>query len=333
MAAAVVGAALVPALPAAGQAYPSKAVRILTSAPGGSSDFVSRILADGLTRSLGQPVIVENRGGGVAIAEPVSKARADGYTLLIDGPTLWLPPLMQDMPYDPIRDFTPITLAGFSPNVLVVHPSLPARSVRELIAFARARPGDLSYGAAPPGSSTHLAVELFNTMAGVRTVLISYKGAGPAVIGLIRGEVQLMIPSAISVMGHVASGKLRALAVTTAEPTPLVPGVPTLASSGLPGYEAILRTGFFAPANLPADVLERLVQASVAVLTAPETRERLANAGAQAVGSSPAELGAAVRADMERWRKVIRSANIRLGERRPDARALRIASLAIPGTP
>ena len=295
----------------AAQGFPNKPIRILTSAPGGSSDFVARSLAQGLSAALGQPVIVENRAGGVAIAEPVSKAAADGHTLLIDGATLWLPPLLQSMPYDPVRDFAPITLAAISPNILVVHPSLPVKSVKELIALARARPGELSYGSAPPGASTHLAMELFNSTVGIKTVRISYKGAGPAVIALIGGEVQLMIPSASAVMGHVKSGRLKALAVTSSQPSGLAPGLPTVAESGLPGYEATQRTGLFAPARTPAPIVSRLNHEAVGFLMKPETKERFLKGGVEAAGSSAEELGAAVKADMAKWGKVIIDAGIR----------------------
>ena len=293
-----------------GQTYPTKPVRILTSAPGGTSDFTSRIVAQGLTASLGQPVIVDNRAGGVAIAEPVSKATPDGYTLLIDGATMWVPPLMQKMPYDPVSDFAPISLIVSLPNVLVVHPSLPVKSVKELISLAKAKPGALSYGSTPPGGSVHLSTELFNIMAGIKTVRISYKGAGPAVVALIGGEVQLMFSSAISVLPHMKSGRLRALGVASLKPSALLPGVPPVAAS-LPGYEAVAFFGIFAPAKTPDALIKRLNQEIVQIVNRPDVKEKFSNAGGEAVGSSPEELAAAVRTDMAKWGKVIKDGNIR----------------------
>ncbi len=293
-----------------GQAYPTKPVRIFASAPGGTSDFTSRIVAQGLTASLGQPVIVDNRAGGAAIAEPVSKATPDGYTLLIDGATLWVPPLMQKMPYDPVSDFAPISLIVSLPNVLVVHPALPVKSVKELISLAKARPGALSYGSTPPGGSVHLSTELFNMMAGIKTVRISNKGAGPAIVALIGGEVQLMFSSAISVLPHMKSGRLKALGVASLKPSALLPGVPPVAAS-LPGYEAVAFFGIFAPAKTPEALIKRLNQEIVQIVNRPDVKEKFSNAGGEAIGSSPEELAAAVRTDMAKWGKVIKDGNIR----------------------
>ncbi|MDP1538012.1 MAG: tripartite tricarboxylate transporter substrate binding protein [Burkholderiales bacterium] len=294
------------------QDFPTKPIRILTSAPGGSSDFVARVLSQQLAGPLGQPVIIDNRAGGVVIARPVSQAAPDGYTLLLDGATMWLPTLLQQMPYDPIKDFSPVTLAAISPNVLVVHPSLPVNSVPELIAFAKSRPGQLNYGATPPGGSLHLSMELFNAMAGVEIVRISYKGAGPAVTALVGGHVALAIPSARAVVAHVKSGRLKALGVTTSKPSPLMPGLPTLSDAGLPGYESTQRTGIFAPAGTPATVITRLNQEMARVLKNSAVRERMLVGGIEPVGSTPEELAEAVTTDLAKWAKIIKDAGIRI---------------------
>jgi tripartite-type tricarboxylate transporter receptor subunit TctC len=213
--------------------------------------------------------------------------------------------------YDPVRDFSPVTLATRSPGILVVNPSLPVKSVKELIALARSRPGDLNYASGASGSASHLAAELFRVKSGVRITRINYKSAAAGLVDLISGEVQLMFPVAASVAPYVKSGRLRALAVTTREPSPLVPGTPTLAAAGLPGYEAVSLGGIFAPANLPDPILSRLNQEIVRVLARDDTRERFISNGVESVGSTPAELAAAVRAEMTVIGKLIKDAGIR----------------------
>ena len=289
--------------------YPSKVIRIVTAATGGGSDVLSRLIAPGLTESLGQQVIVDNRG---AIApEIVAKAPADGYTLLVEGSPLWLLPLFRPgVPWDAVRDFTPITLAVTSPSVLVVHPSLPARSVKELIALAKARPGQLNYAAGTIGATPHLAAELFKSMAHVNIVRVGYKGTGPGVVGLLGGEVELMFPNAGSAMPHIRSGRLRALAVTTPQPSALVPGVPTL-NATVPGYESSSPQGVFAPAKTPAALVDRLSREIERVLRKPELREKFFNLGGEVAASSPAEFAAKMKADIARITKLMRDANIR----------------------
>jgi len=226
-----------------GQSYPNKPVRIVTSQPGSGNDLVSRVIAQGLTGGLGQQVIVDNRG--VIAAEIVAKSPPDGYTLVLYGPPLWLLPFMRDnVPWDPVRDFAPITLAVSTPNLVVVHPSLPVNSVRQLIALAKASPGELNYGSTA-GASPHLAAELFKAMARVDMVGVSYKGAGPALNGLLGGQVHLMFPNASTVMPHVKSGRLRALAVASAEPSALAPDLPTVARSA----EILIKSWCYIPAN------------------------------------------------------------------------------------
>ena len=241
----------------------------------------------------------------------MSRASPDGYTLLVYSGTLWIQPLLEKTPYDVARDFAPITLLTSAPNLVVVHPSLPVRSIKELIALAKARPGELNYGSSASGSSTHVAAELFKAMADVNIVRVPYKAAGQAINDLIGGQVQLMFGVVGSVAPHVKSGRLRALAVTTAQPTALVPGMPTVAASGLPGYESRSMIAMFAPAETPAPIVNRLNQEIVRVLNTTEVKEKLFKIGVEAVGSSPYELAAAMKSETARLDKVIKNAGIR----------------------
>lgn len=294
-----------------GQNYPNKFIRILTTEAGGPADLASRLIAQGIAGSLGQQVIVENRG--IIAAELVAKAPPDGYILLHYTNPLWLAPFLRDnVPYDPVRDFVPITLVVSSPNILVVHPSLPATSVAGLIALAKAKPGELNYGSSSAGAANHLAAELFRAMAGIDIVRINYRGSVAAVNGLIGGQVHLMFPTTGAATPHVRSGRLRALAVTTAEPSVLAPGLPTVAASGLPGYESASLSGMLAPAKTPATVINRLNQEIVRVLAKAEARERLFNVGVEVVGSSPEEFAATIKTEMAKWARVIKDANIRI---------------------
>jgi tripartite-type tricarboxylate transporter receptor subunit TctC len=241
----------------------------------------------------------------------VSKAPPDGYTLLIDAASFWIGPLLQETPYDPVKDFAPVTLTDSAPNVLVVNPSLPVKSVKELIALAKARPGELNYGSSSTGSTPHLAAELFNMMAGVKIVRVPFKGSGPAVISLLGGQVQLMFATAGSVAPHVKSGRLRALAVASLQPSALAPGLPTIAASGVPGYEAVAFEGMFAPAKTPVAIIDRLNQEIVRVLNRAEVKERFFNAGVETVGSTPEEFAAAIKSNVAKWGKLIKDAGIR----------------------
>lgn len=295
-----------------GQTYPNKPIRMVTSAAGGSADFAARLIAQGLTGDLGQQVVVDNRGGSVSTSVGiVAKAPPDGYTLLLYASSLWIAPLLQQVPYDPVRDFSPIILAASSPYILVVHPAVPATSVKELIALAKAKMGELNYGSSGLGTANHLAAELFNAMAGVNIVHVPYKGAGPALNALIGGQLQLMFPSAGSVTSHIKSGRLRALGVTSAEPSALAPGLPTVAASGVPGYESLLIMGIFAPAGVPAALIKRLNQEIVKVLQKADVKEKLFNSGVEAVGGSPEQLAVSVKSEMARLGKVIKDAGIR----------------------
>ncbi len=294
------------------QNFPAKAIRIVAPEAGGGADFVVRLVAQGMTGGLGQQVIVDNRGGSAAIpADLVAKASATGYTLLFHGGTVWMLPLLQSsVPYDMARDFAPLTLVANSPSFIAVHPSLAATSVKELIVVAKARPGQLNYGSAISGSTPHLAVELFKAMAGVDIVRVSYKGAAPALNAVIAGEAQVIITVAASVAPHVKSGRLRGLAITSAEPSPMFPGVPTVAAT-LPGYEAGTMHVMFAPAGTPAPIVNRLQREVARVVNGAELKEKLYTAGIEGVGSTPEQLAATMKADVARMGKVIRDAGIR----------------------
>ncbi len=292
------------------QEYPTKAIRIVSAEAGGGNDFAARVVAQGLA-GLGQPVIVENRPSGVIPGSIVAKAPPDGYTLLAYGVSLWMAPFLQDdIPYNPVRDFAPVTLIASSPGVLVVHPALAAKSVRELIALAKAKPGVLNYASTSTGSPAHLAAELFKSMAGVDIVRVLYKGAAPALIDVMSGQVQLTFGTAASSTPHIKSGKLRALAVTSPKPSAVFPGLPTLAET-LPGYQAGSIYGVFVPAKTPVVIINKLNREIVRHLQTAEVKERFLSVGVDTIGSSPGELAAAVKSDMVRLGKMIKDAGIR----------------------
>lgn len=299
---------------ACGQNFPNKIIRIFTAEAGGANDIAARLIAQGLNKRFGQPVVVENRGGasGAIAAQGVAKGAADGYTLLFFSDALWLAPFLQkDVPYDPVKDFAAITLATLSPNILVVHPSLPVKSVKELIALAKAKPGDLAYATGSTGSSNHLAGELFQATAGVKMLRVPFKGASPALNSVIGGQEQLMFASASTGWPQVKAGKLRGLAIATLQPSALAPGLPTIASSGLPGFEAASTNVMFAPEKTPAAIVNLLNQEIVAIMTQPDVKERLFNTGLDVVGNTPAEAGAKIKSEMAKWGKLIRDAGIR----------------------
>lgn len=294
------------------QSYPTSPVRIYTSEIGGGVDIVARIIGEDIAPRLGQPVVVENRGGSVSIAaQMVAKAMPDGHSILIYGSPLWLLPLLQKTPYDPLRDFAPITLAASSPNILVVHPVLPVKNVKELAALAQAHPGKLNYASGVAGASAHLAAELFSAMAQTKMVRVAYKGSAQALTAVVSGEVQLMFAVASGVPAHVNAGRLKALAVTSLIPSPLAPGLPSIAEQGLPGYEAILALGVYAPAATPVAVVDRLNLEISRTLATSAIKERLFRVGFEPVGSTAASLLAVVKADIAKWGKVIKDASMR----------------------
>ncbi len=292
------------------QHYPNKPVRIITGEAGGVTELGARIIAPALSNILGQPVIIENRTSVVSI-EHVSRAVPDGYTILMGPNSIWIDPLLRKSSWDPVRDFSPISHISSSPNIFVVHPSLPANSVAELIQLAKARPGTLNYGSSGSGTSTHLAGELLKYMAGVDIARIPYKGGAANMIALLSNEVQLSFSTAGTVTPYLKSGKLRALAVASALPSALVPGLPTVAASGLPGFESASISGMLAPAKTPATIIRRLSQEIAQLVNKPEVKEQFLKAGVEAVGSSPAQLAATMKAEIARWGPVINAAGIR----------------------
>ena len=294
-----------------GQNFPTRPIRIVTGGTGGVLDTTARLVAQGLPDSLGQQVIVENRASGLIPSEIVAKGQPDGYTLLMTGSSLWIQPLLEKVSYDVERDFSPVTLAVNAPNVMVLHPSVPAKSVQEFIALAKAKPGAFNYASGQPGTSVHMAAELLKYMTGINVVRVPYKSSGAAVIGILSGEAQLMFGTSPSVMPHVKSGKLKALAVTTAQPSQLAPGLPTMASSGLPGYVMVgAGNGIMAPPKTPASVINLLSREIVRVLNSADVKEKLFLSGIEVIGSSPAEFATAIKSDIKRGAAVIKFAGI-----------------------
>ena len=299
------------AVAADAQDYPSRPIRFVTAAVGGGIDFNARMLALGLTERLKQQVVVDNRGGTSIAEQTVAKAVPDGYTLLVHNNTVWVSPLLGPVQYDHFRELAPIALLSRSPAILVVHPSLQVGTVRELIDRAKAAPGEINYASGPVGAANHLAAELFNALAGVKLVRIGYKGGGPAINDVLAGQVKVMFATAGSVSGHVKSGKLKGLAVTSARPSPLVPDLPTVAASGVPGYEAEAIYGFWAPMKTPAAIVALLNRETVAVLKAPEVTQRFFNAGVESVGSTAREFAATIKSESARLDAVIKKAGLR----------------------
>lgn len=295
------------------QNAPGKQTQVVTTAAGGGADLVARVVAEALSAIFGQPAVVLNRPGSQVIpVMQVAKAAPDGYTLLsIGGNLFWLGPLLQGAPYDAVGDFSPISLTAKSPNIVVVHPSLPVTNIRQLIALAKTQPGALNFSCGDAGGSPHLAGELFKAMSQTNIVTVRYKGTSPAVTATIAGEVHLMFPTVSTGMPGVKSGRLRALAVTSVRPSPLAPGLPTVSDTGLPGYESSSAYVVFAPAKTPVPTIERLHRAIVQYFQTPEIKDRLFRLGLETVASSPQELAIAMTADLEKMGKIIRDSGIR----------------------
>ena len=293
-----------------GQAYPSRPVRIVTTSAGGGNDLVARLVASGITGPLGQQVVVENRPSGWFSGEMVQKAPPDGHTLLLAGTTFSVATLFSKAPYDPIRDFAPITLISSEPSVLTVHPSVPAKTVKELIALAKAKPGELNYTSQGVGSSNHLAGALFTSMAGVNIVHVPYKGAAQAVVDLVAGQVHMRFGSAAPVLAHIKAGKLRAIAVTGAAPSAFFPGLPTIAAT-VPGYESVSSTVMFAPARTPDAIVRRINQETVRFLNTPEAKEKLTGVGQEVVASTPEHLATSMKNELTQLGKLIKEMGIR----------------------
>ncbi len=296
-------------------AYPTKPVRLVVPfVPGGSTDLLARIMAQKLDEALGQQVVVENRsgaGGNIGV-EYVAKSAPDGYTLVFGhiGTFGFGPSLYQKLPYDPVKDFAPITLFAMVPNMLVVHPALPARTVKELIALAKARPGQMNYGSSGNGSASHLATEYFKLLSKTEITAIPYKGTGPLVTDLIAGQTSLTITGVPPLYPFVQSGRLRGLAVGSTKRLPLMPDLPTIAEAGVPGYESSTWFGPLAPAKTPREIIVKLNTELMKILQRPEVKARFTAEGIEALGGTPEEFGTYIKAEIERWGRVIKAAGV-----------------------
>ena len=313
LAAALAAAGLLP--PAAAQNYPVKTIRLIVhSAPAGTSDILGRIIAQKLTESLGQQVVVENRPGasGIIGVEAAVKSAPDGYTMLITQTSIAINPSMfAKLPYNAMRDLAPVTQLVQGPNVLVVHPSVPATSVKGFIALAKAKPGALVVGSPGSGTSPHLSAELFKVMSGTDMIQVQYKGAGQAIISLLAGEIGVMFTTTPTCIQYIKAGRLRPLGVTTMKRTPALPDVPAIAEAGVPGYESTQWFGILVPAGTPRPIVERLNQEIVRAIRAPEMRDKLNSEGLEVVGSTPAEFAAHIKLETEKWAKVIKTMGIK----------------------
>jgi tripartite-type tricarboxylate transporter receptor subunit TctC len=305
-----------PAAPAGAQGYPSKPVRmIVPSTPGGGPDIMARAVGQKLTEAWGQAVVIENRGGagGIIGSEAAAKAPPDGYTLVMAnaGSHAVNASLYAKLPYDPIRDFAPVTLVSSAPNILIVHPSLPVKNVRELVALAKQKPDTLTFGSGSNGSTAHLTGELFKLQAGVRLVHVPFKGAPAAVVGVMSGEVAIAFPNIPPALPQVKAGKLRALGVTTLTRAAAAPEIPTLAEAGLPGFEAVAWFGVLAPAGTPRDIVLKVSQEIARIVRMPEMQDRLRLEGAEAVGSTPEQFAETIRRDIAKWAVVVKASGAR----------------------
>ena len=300
---------------ACAQTYPAKAVRLVVPfLAGGSTDIVGRTVAQKLNEMWGQPVVVDNRpGGGTTIGtEAVARAAPDGYTLLVTpAPFTINPSLLAKIPYDALNDFAPITLINTTPLVMVVHPGVPAKTVKELIALAKAKPGKLNFGSSGTGGSNHLAGELFDAMAGVKMVHIPYKGNAGALTDIVGGHLDVVYNGVTSAIALIRGGKLRVLAVTSLKRTAALPEVPTLDETGLKGFEAVAWNGLTAPAKTPRDVILKINADVIKIINSPELKERLKAEGSDPVGNSPEQFAAFLRSEVAKWAKVIKVAGVK----------------------
>ena len=301
---------------AAAQGYPARPVRLIVPfPPGGGTDTMARVIAPKLSEYLGQQVVPENRGGAGANigAEAVAKSAPDGYTLMLATITNAIgASLYTKLNYDLVRDFATVTQLATTPHILVVHPSVPARTVREFISLAKARPGELAYSSSGSGSAAHLAGELFNSLAGVKTTHVPYKGGGPSMIALVGGEVSLAFATMPSAIGYVRSGRLRGIAVTTERRSPSTPELPTIAEAGVAGYEAGSWYGLSAPAGTPKEIVARLHAETIRVLGLVDVKDRLFNAGFEIVTSTPDRFAAFTRNEIQKWGKIVKSAGLKV---------------------
>jgi tripartite-type tricarboxylate transporter receptor subunit TctC len=299
---------------AVAQTYPAKPIRFIVGfPPSGTNDIVARTVAQKVQEFIGQSIVVENRGGAnTAIAtELAARATPDGYTILLNAPGHATNPALIKLSFDPIRDFAFITLLAEAPNLLVVHPSLPARNVKDLIAVSKKHPGEINYGSSGIGTTVHLSAELFQYMTGVKWVHIPYKGGGPAVIELIAGQTSIYFGNMPTVIGHVRAGKLRPLAVTSSRRSAAEPNIPTVAESGVPGFDVTAWYGVSAPAKTPRPIIEKLNAEFVRAVKSPDLRDRLVAQGADPVGNTPEQYAAFVQKEITKWARVIKAAGIK----------------------
>jgi tripartite-type tricarboxylate transporter receptor subunit TctC len=302
---------------ACAQEWPAKPIRFIApNLPGGPTDILARLIGQRLAETLGQPVVIENRAGaaGNIGTEAAAKSPPDGYTLVTGNNATFgaNASLYKRLGFDPIRDFAPVVLVATQPNILVVHPSLPIASVKELVAFAKARPGQLNYSGSGMGAAAHLAAELFKSMTGTSIVHIPYKSAAPALTDLIAGETQLMFATSLSVMQHIKANRVRALGVTTAKRSRFLPDLPTIAEAGVPGFEASTWHGVLVPAGTPIAIVERLNAEINRMLQLADSRERLASMGAEIVGGTPKEFADHIQREIPKWARVVKAANVQL---------------------
>jgi tripartite-type tricarboxylate transporter receptor subunit TctC len=311
----ILGSVAASAAPSA--VYPSASIRLVVAfPPGGPSDTLARIIGERLAAHLGQSVVIDNRpgAGGNIAAAVVAKAPPDGYTLLMGNNSILATnaALYGHLDFDPIKDFAPITLIGLQPNILVVNPSVPAHSVAELVALAKAHPGKLNFASSGAGTAAHLAGELFKLQAGIDIVHVPYRGAMPALTDLVGGRTEMMFATSASVLPFIRSGRLRALAVTTAKRSAAVPDLPTIAESGYPNFEATTWHGLVAPAKTPAPIIDKLAQTTDAVLKEPDVQKRLDSLGVEISGDTPAEFAAYIKSESAKWATVIHKAGIHI---------------------
>ena len=300
----------------AADAYPSKPVRLLIPfAPGGGTDILARMVAQRLSETLGQPMVADNRPAvdGVVASETLARSAPDGYTLLLVSSSHAINPAIgRKLPYDTLRDFAPITQTASQQMFLVVHPSLPIKSVKELIDYAKAKPNSLNYGSS--SNATALPMELFNSMAGIKTTHIPYKGSAPMLNDLLGGQINLSIAAAVSALPHIKSGRLRNLAIGDSKRSTILPDLPTIAEAGVPGYQAVIWSGMLAPAKTPRAIIDRLYKETVKVVQAPEFKERLVQLGSDAVGSTPEQWAEFIKTEIDKWGRIAKIAGVKAGD-------------------
>src|SRR4051812_18255267 len=311
----IAAASMAQAATTSAPAYPARPVRVIVpQSAGGSTDLAARIVLQRMSESMGQTLVVDNRPGAGSLngTETVAKAPPDGYTLLAVAASFTInPSLHEKLPFDPVRDFSPITRFAALPHIVVVHPTLPVKNVKELIALAKAKPGTLNYASSGVATSTHLATELFKYMTGTDMVQVPFKGGAPGVVGLLSGQVQLYFATISTALPHVKSGKIRALAVTTAKRSVVAPEYPTVAEAGVPGYEHASWVGLLAPARTPAAVVAKLNAESVKIVNLADVKTPLLRDGLESVGDSPQEFAAVIKSEVAKWLKVVKAAGIK----------------------